>query len=201
MRKFFTWFILLAIVATGALAQSDRGTITGAVSDPAGAVVPGAKVAARNVETGAISETATTDTGNYTLASLPAGTYDVTAEATGFKKTARPGIVVQVAQTTRLDLGLLVGASSESVTVTAEAPLLRTENSEQSINVRGDMINNMPINFGGGNAGPAGSIRNWLSFVAMAPGVSNNSATGTAYNASINGQPGGAFKIYLEGQA
>jgi hypothetical protein len=195
-----TTTLCLFLAAFAALGQSDRGTITGNVSDPAAAVVPGARIVARNTQTGALSETATTETGNYTLASLPAGTYDVTAESTGFKKTTRPAIIVQVAQTTRVDFELQVGASTESVTVTAEAPLLRTENAEQSINLRGDTINSLPMNFGGGNAGPAGSIRNWLSFVTLAPGVSNNSTSGTAYNASINGQPGGAFKIYLEGQ-
>jgi hypothetical protein len=165
------------------------------VLDPASAVVPGAKVAARNAETGAVSETVATDTGNYTLASLPAGNYDVSAEASGFKKTTRTGIVVQVAQTARVDLALQVGSPTESITITAEAPALRTENAEQSVTITGDKINSLPMNFSGGGAGNNGSIRNWLSFATLAPGVS-----GTAYTAPINGQPGGNFKIYLEGQ-
>jgi hypothetical protein len=99
-----TFCTLLFTVA--AFAQTDRGTITGTVLDPASAVVPGAKVVARNTETGAISETVATDTGNYTLVSLPAGNYEVIAESSGFKKTTRPGIQVQVAQTVRVDLAL-----------------------------------------------------------------------------------------------
>jgi hypothetical protein len=186
---------LCLLIATAAFAQSDRGTITGTVSDPASAVVPGAKVVARNTETGSSSDTTATDTGNYTLPSLPAGNYDVTAEAPGFKKTTRTGVVVQVAQTLRVDIALTVGAATESVTVTAEAPLLKTESGEQSMNLTGERINSLPLNFGGGGTGPTGGIRNWLSFVILAPGVS-----GTAYNAPINGSPGGAFKIYLEGQ-
>ena len=60
-----------------AFAQSDRGTITGAVIDPAAAVVPGAKIVVKNLENGAIFETTTTGTGDYTLTSLPAGKYEV----------------------------------------------------------------------------------------------------------------------------
>src|SRR3954451_19001580 len=87
-----------------ALAQSDRGTITGNVSDPADAVVPGAVVIARNAESGSVYQTVTTQTGNYTLPSLPAGLYDVSVEVTGFKKSTQQGVTVQVAQTARIDI-------------------------------------------------------------------------------------------------
>lgn len=117
--------VLVLFLATLACAQSDRGTITGSVVDPAVAVVQGAKVVARNTATGTVVETVTTATGNYTLASLQAGIYEMTVELTGFRKVTRPNIQVQVAQTVRVDFALEIGASSESVTVTAETPLLR----------------------------------------------------------------------------
>ncbi len=187
----------LVLFTVAAFAQSDRGTITGTVIDPAAAVVPGAKVTAKNAANGAVFETTATGTGDFTLASLPAGRYEVSVEASGFKKTTRESVEVQVAQTVRVDLALQVGAATESVTVTAEAPLLRTENSEQSMNVKGEKVNDLPLNFGGGGA-QGGGIRNWLSFIILAPGVS-----GTAYNSPINGIPTGSFgnfKVYLEGQ-
>src|ERR1039457_6271633 len=190
-----TFCILLFTVA--AFAQSDRGTITGSVTDPAAAVVPGAKVSAKNLDNGSTFETTTTDTGNFTLASLPAGKYQLNVEAAGFKKATRENVEVAVAQTVRIDTTLQVGASSESVTVTAEAPLLKTENGEQSMNIKGDKVNDLPLNFGGGGAA-GGGIRNWLSFIILAPGVS-----GTAYNSPVNGIPVGTygnFKVYLEGQ-
>ena len=196
MRLATTLFCLL-LTASAALAQNDRGSITGTITDPASAVVPSAKVVARNIDTGALTETASTDTGNYTLSSLPAGIYEVTAEAAGFKKSVRQGIQVQVAQTERVDLSMQVGAATESVTVTAEAPLLKTENGEQSMVVKGDKVNDLPLNFGGGGSA-GGGIRNWLSFIILAPGVS-----GTGYTAPINGIPTGSygnFKVYLEGQ-
>jgi hypothetical protein len=86
-----------------AFAQGDRGTITGTVSDPAGAVVPNAPVQATHVETGTTYDAATTSTGNYTLSQLPAGTYAVTVAVSGFKKAVREGLTVEVAQTLRID--------------------------------------------------------------------------------------------------
>src|SRR5450759_3519761 len=156
-----TFCTLLFTVA--AFAQSDRGTITGSVIDPAAAVVPGAKVSAKNLDNGATFETTTTDTGNFTLASLPAGKYELNVEASGFKKATHENVEVAVAQTVRVDTSLQVGASTESVTVTAEAALLKTENGEQSMVIKGDKVNDLPLNFGGGGSA-GGGIRNWLSF-------------------------------------
>jgi hypothetical protein len=189
--------VLLLVLTSAAFGQSDRGTITGTILDPANAVVPGAKVTAKNIENGATYETTATITGDFTLATLPAGKYEVTVEAAGFKKSTRTNIEVQVAQSVRVDTTLQVGASTESVTVTTDAALLKTENAEQSMNVKGDKVNDLPLNFGGGGAA-GGGIRNWLSFIILAPGVS-----GTGYTAPINGVPTGSygnFKVYLEGQ-
>src|SRR6266540_4796912 len=86
------------LLATVMFAQSDRGTLTGTVTDPANASVPGAKVTAKNTETGAVFETITTPTGNYTLTSLPVGAYELTVEATGFNRKTQQGLRVQVAQ-------------------------------------------------------------------------------------------------------
>src|SRR5215467_13910392 len=122
--------LLLTVYASSAFAQTDRGTITGTVSDPTNAVIPGASVVATNVETGAKYETVSTETGNFTLAQLPSGVYQLSAELPGFKRYVRQGITVLVAQTLRLDISLEIGSNTESVTVTEEAPLLKTESSE-----------------------------------------------------------------------
>src|SRR5262245_57811752 len=182
--------ICLLCLATATSAQSDRGTVTGAVNDPAGAVVARADVIVRNVATGTEYKTVSTDTGNYTISSLPAGVYELRIEASGFKKFVQQGIQVQLLQTTRVNATLEVGAPSDTVTVTATAPLLQTESGEQSTNISGQLFNAMPLNFGANN-----SIRGWLSFIQLAPGVS-----GTSQTANITGAPGGSFKIYLEGQ-
>src|ERR1700761_7102111 len=111
------------------------GVITGVISDPAGAVVSNAPVEAKNSETGVVVSAATSATGNYVVGDLPAGTYEVSATVPGFKRYVRNGITVQQLQTTRVDIALEVGASNESVTVTADAPLLKTESGDVSHNV------------------------------------------------------------------
>src|SRR5204862_4008628 len=83
------------LLTAAAFAQSDRATITGTVSDPAGAVVAGAPIAAKNTQTGSAYQGATSATGNYTLSQLPAGSYELTIAVPGFKKYVRQNIVVQ----------------------------------------------------------------------------------------------------------
>ena len=107
--------ICLLLLATGALAQSDRGTITGAVNDPNGAVVARAEVIVRNVAAGTEYKTVTTETGNYTISSLPAGSYELRVEAPGFKKFVLLGVQVQLLQTTRVNAALEIGAASDTV--------------------------------------------------------------------------------------
>src|SRR5580704_3722092 len=127
-----------------AMAQS-AGTLTGTVSDQAAAVVPNAPVEAKNSSTGLVYKAATSGTGNYTIAELPAGAYEVCVATKGFKKECRPGVEV-VAQTTfRVDFTLQVGANSELVTVTAEAPELKTESGELSHNVTTASMDTLPV--------------------------------------------------------
>ena len=122
--------VLLSAVAL--FAQSDRGTITGTISDPAGAVVANAAIEAKNTGTGIVTTVASSATGNYTIPSLPSGTYEIKVSVTGFKNAVRQGLQVQNAQTIRIDIGLEVGNAAESVTVTEAAPLLKTESGELS---------------------------------------------------------------------
>ena len=179
---------------TAAFAQTDRGTITGTVTDPTAAVVPGADVTARNIETGALSKTATTGTGNYTLASLPPGIYDVSVQASGFEKFVGQNVQVQVSQTLRLDIALQIGSAAETVSVEATATLLKTESVEQSVNMTGERFDSLPLNFGGGG-GNVGAIRSPLTFLPLAPGVS-----GTTQAGRINGQPASSYRIFVDGQ-
>ena len=196
MKTLIAASVCLLVLTSVGFPQTDRGSITGTVADPTKAVIEGAIVTARNKASGTEQKTVTTETGNFTISSLPAGFYDVTVEATGFKKLVANGLQVQIANTTRLDVQLEVGAASEAIAVVGEPALLRTENAEQSTNFSGAMVNSMPLNFG---QTFGGSIRNWLGFIQLAPGVSvpNQNAVHTA---NINGSPAGSFKIYLEGQ-
>lgn len=183
--------LFLSIVA---FAQSDRGTVTGTVVDPAGAVVPNAPVRLKNADTGSEYQTSTTATGNFTLASIPAGSYDLMVSAQGFNKHVHKGIQVQVALTVRLDVILSIGSTAESVTVTAEAPMLRTENAEASTNISGEKLATLPLNFGGG-AGSIGAIRSQMAFLVLSPGIS-----GSGTGARINGFNGNTFRVMIDGQ-
>ncbi len=194
MRLVSAVFFLFAS-ALAMYAQNDRGTITGEVKDQAGAVVPGASVIATNTGSGDQSKTVTTETGNYTLPSLPAGMYTLAVEVKGFKKFVQQNIEVQVSITNRLDVRLEVGAATEVVTVTAEAPQLKTESAEQSTIIGTETINGLPLNFGGGG-GSSGNIRSPFAFNMLSPGV-----TGTGADTSqVNGLPTSTFRIQVEGQ-
>src|SRR5712692_6999410 len=182
----------LLLATTLVLAQSDRGTVTGTVVDQTGALIPAADVVLTNVETGIERRTQTTETGNYTLAQVPAGQYSVAVEKDGFRKFSQSGIRAQVAQVVRVDVTMQVGATTESISVSAEASLLSTENAEQSTVLPGDRINALPLNFGTG----AGAIRNPLTFVQLAPGTS----VGTWNDIRVNGSVGNTFRIIFEGQ-
>jgi len=171
------------------MAQSDRGTITGTVSDPAKALVPNATILATNSETGAEYQTVTTDTGNYTLASVRAGTYRLAVTAAGFTRYIQEGIQVEVAQTDRIDVVLQIGSTAESVTVQADAPLLRTENAEESYNLNETTVNALP-NF-------TTNLRDPFIFATTMPGV-----TGTKRidGYRINGSPTDAYRALVDGQ-
>jgi hypothetical protein len=99
------------------MGQSDKGTITGTIVDPAGAVIAGAPIEVKNADTGIVYDAASSATGNFTLVQVSAGKYEMSVTVPGFKKYVRQNITVEVAQTVRLDVALEVGAANESVTV------------------------------------------------------------------------------------
>ena len=175
------WLFALSYLLLAVFAQSDRGTITGTVTDFSGAVVPHASVVAVNSENGTEFPVATTDTGNYTIASLRPGTYNVTAEAAGFKKTTRTGILVAVATNVRVDVTLEVGSATESLTVTAEAPLLQTEDATQTHTLTGKQVGDLPINFG---VLSGGYIRSPLTFITLEPGANDTGLNSIRVNGS-----------------
>ena len=192
----FVFIVLYTLVLTVvALAQGDRGTITGTIADPAGAVVAAAAIEARNVETGAVYQSATTATGNYTISQLPAGTYEISVAVPGFKKYVRQGLTVEVAQTLRIDATLEVGAASESVTVQADAPLLKTESGELSHNVSSQRLDELPV-LGIGAAAGSSSIRNPTAVVQLIPG----SYLDPNVNMKVNGAQANTSSFRVEGQ-
>jgi hypothetical protein len=197
MRSRFVACFFLSVCVM--FAQSDRGTITGTISDPAGAVVANAAIEARNTATGGVYPAASSATGNYTLAELPAGTYEITVAVPGFKKLIRPGLIVQAAQTIRVDAMLEVGSSAESVTVNEEAPMLKTESGELSQTVATQTMDALPLlQLGSDSSG----VRNPYNVVAMLPGTLYAPVT-TGFDVGptvrVNGGANGSETILIDG--
>jgi len=182
--------------ASVCFAQTDHGNITGTVMDPKGLVVPGASVTATNLAMGTQYPTVSTSAGLYAFPELPAGVYSVTVVAPGFSTLVRSGITVSVSQTSQVDLTLKVGATSATVTVTTDAPLLETDNPQNDVIVTSQDMNELPINIGS-----VGAIRDPLMFAALAAGTEVN-VNGNSWNdIHINGAPGWTFQILMDGMS
>ncbi|MBZ5576639.1 MAG: TonB-dependent receptor [Acidobacteriia bacterium] len=194
MKSLLVTFCLL-LSASAAFGQAGSATITGAIADPAGAVISGANIGARNLQTGVNYPVVSTTTGNYTISQLPVGQYEVSATVPGFKRFVRSGITLDAAQVVRIDIGLEVGQATESVTVQADASLLKTETADVVHNITLEQLDNLPIlGIGNSNAGSSG-VRNPYSSVQFVPGV--------AYVANssmvINGAPTNTAAYRVEG--
>jgi hypothetical protein len=194
------WATLPLLIGISAFAQSNQGTITGTISDPAGAVIPSAAIQIKNVETNVVFSGGTSTTGNYVLP-VPTGTYEITVTAAGFKKFVQQNVQVISATDTRKDITLEVGQNTEVVTVMDTAPLLKTESGEMSHLVTiadADQLPVLTISGGSvvGNAGGMGQIRNPLQVATLLPGVnfSNDNAM------VVNGLPSNSEAIRIEGQ-
>jgi len=193
--RFIQTSLCLLLLSTAVFAQSDRGTITGTVTDTTGAVVANAQVQGKQQETGALFPTVTTETGNYTLVQLPVGPYEITVTVPGFKKFVRSGITVQAAQTLRVDIPLELGAETESVTVSAQGSLLKTESGDVSANVEVQSLDQLPmLGTGAANAGSSG-IRNPNNVLNVVPGayyVPNSQV-------KINGAQSNSYAYHVDG--
>jgi carboxypeptidase family protein len=157
----FLWVLGLVF---NAWAQSDRGTVTGTLTDASGAVLVGVSLAAVDVATGLKSKTISGESGAYTIPLLPVGTYRVTSEMDGFKTHVSDNVAVQVNQTTRLDIVMEVGEVSQTVEVVAEGPQLRSDTSELGTVISQQEYQDLPL------IGQR-EVRNPTFFMILVPGV------------------------------
>lgn len=186
MKRLFGLGLLMSGLAA---AQSFTGSILGAVRDASDAVVPQAVVTVINTGTNARIQVKTDAGGNYIAPQLPPGRYTVEAEAAGFKRAVREGVTVQVQGQARVDLVLAVGAVTESVLVTADAPLLESTTSTIGKVVDNRRIMNLPLN-----------TRNVYSLIYLTPGVSGS--IGNNYNSlsyAVNGARSSMMDTLIDG--
>ena len=189
--------LALFVASSVADAQQGRGTIQGRVTDSSGAALVGTRIAITNVETNTTINTTSNGEGFYTTPPINVGSYSVTAEMSGFKKEVRSGITLQVDQAAEINVQMQVGASSESVQVTAEAPLVNTENPSIGQVIENEFVSDLPLD--GGNA---------LALVLLAADVHSNAGPvqsgfadrGTSLSdLSINGGPNAANNLLVDG--
>jgi hypothetical protein len=183
-QKLFCISILLLCAAATAFAQAGRGAINGLVTDPSGAIVPGAKVTLLNHATGVAQHSVTTAAGLYTFVSLNPGVYQVTASQKGFESVARDNMNVTVDQTSTVNIALRVGAVTDTVTVTAGVDLVDTSNSTVGTLIGAETIDRVPL-----------LTRNVYDLVQLSAGVAPangtpNSSTSQAIQNISSGRPG-----------
>jgi hypothetical protein len=139
---------VLTLFATALFCQEFRGTISGAVTDPSGAAIPGAKITVTETHTGTKIQTVSDSAGQYTAPFLQPGDYEITAAVQGFKEAVRKGVSVGSGEHPMIDFQMQVGESTQSVEVTADAPLLNTENATAGSAITTKEVEDLPLNGG-----------------------------------------------------
>ena len=159
--RFWLALAVMVLLASGAFAQSTTdGAISGVVTDQSGAVVPGAKVTALNLGTGASASGKSDEGGRFLITHLAPGVYSLEIAASGFGAFKATSITVEVGRTTTIDASLGVQSQTEMVVATAEAPVITTDRADFSTNINSTTIENLPING-----------RRWSTFALSTPGA------------------------------
>jgi hypothetical protein len=168
-------FLLLLAVCIPAIVvaqNTNSGEIRGIVTDPSGSVVPGVSVTILNTDNGTSKELTTNQAGIYDAVSILLGHYEITFNKPGFDKLVRQGINLEVGLTT-VDAQLTVGTTQQQIQVTAEAPLLQTENAEQNTTLDSQTMQVLP-----------NVDQSWANFTKLLPGAAG-SGTGVAVNGNM----------------
>ena len=191
-----------AIYAVG-WGQNVHGRISGTVTDSSGAAIGDATVTLTNLDTNAKSQIKTEASGNYSFVSIDPGRYRIEAEKSGFKKFVREPIIVQIESGLKIDIAMPVGANTETVEVTGEAPLLQPETNSLGQVIEQRTVTDLPLNG-----------RNPIALTQLVPGVvpqgapsAGNSSTGSPVGANpfalgdfqIGGGMAGQSQILIDG--
>src|SRR5260370_8039848 len=137
-------FFVFALTCALLFAQSDRGTITGTVSDAHGAHIPDVAITATHLDTNTQFKTTTTASGEFNLPSLPVGRYRVAVQIEGFKAHIRDNVTLEAGSPVRLDTRLEVGAVQQSIEATSDSTLLQADNAKILNNISHRLIHGLP---------------------------------------------------------
>ena len=178
---------LLCLGAFAMFAQSERGNITGIVTDPTGASVAGAQLTLVQRDTNTLTKAVSTGTGEYNLASLQPGAYKIEITASGFKRFVQQNLMVSGGGTVRVDATLQLGQVSDSIEITAAAATIQTENAKVTTLVENRLVDELPLVV-------AGSMRSPFNLVAVAA-----EARGSGQQLSLGGGQAAQWDATLDG--
>ncbi len=188
------WLLVLVVGAGPVLAQSTTGSIQGVITDNQDAVIPGATVTVRHVETNTARTLMTETNGGYRFLNMPVGEYELTVELPGFSKYLRSGVTLSLNQDAVVDVQLAPASVSESIQVTADAPLLNTTNAEVGVRFDSNRVSELPVM----------NSRDVFALALSAPGVSQlgsgQSAFASGTNFSSNGMRVRSNNFMIDGQ-
>jgi hypothetical protein len=186
----FTARLAIAFVFTCILfGQSERGNITGIVSDPQGAAIAGAAVKITSANTNQVTSTVTGGSGDFNAPNLSPGAYRIEVTAPGFKRFVQENAIVAAASTMRTDIQLQLGQISETVEVSAQAVLIQSDNAKVSTQVQNKLVDELPLVVGG-------EMRSPFNLVAIAP-----EAKGRGGQMSLGGGQAAAWDATLDGHS
>jgi hypothetical protein len=180
--------LVVAILALPVTGYAQEATLTGTVTDATGAVLPGVTVTAVNEATGNRFTGVTDERGVYRIPAR-VGVYQITTELQGFTTVNRPGIQLLVGQTVTVDAQMAPSTVQETVTVTAEAPLLNVTTSSIGGNVDPRQVQELPVNG-----------RNWMALALLAPGSRTSSTNAITPLPDRNGGEAREFQLNMDGQ-
>jgi hypothetical protein len=186
LRNFFKIIFAGLLISGMAYAQvGTSGDLKGTVTDPSGAVVGNATVAATDVAKGAKRTTTTGGDGEYVLSGLPPATYSVSVTKVGFAPEIAKSVVVNIGQTTTVDFKMRISQVSEQVEVTAEPPVVETDRGAEANVVNQQYIQDLPIN-----------RRDYLTFTQLAPGVSDSTRMANDQDFRVKQTPQSGLSMY-----
>jgi Carboxypeptidase regulatory-like domain/TonB dependent receptor len=188
--------VVCVLFACCLFAQNNSGTIQGTVMDPSGAVLSGAAITVKNMDTGVTVNSRTTDAGVYSVPNLVPGRYSITVEVAGMRRYSQDGVTVRTSTTTTVDVKTQVGEVSNAVNVVGDAVQLETATSDLGVNVEPTLVQNLPLEV-------SGTIRNPVQFITLVPGfvgnVGNDPGSNSTDDFKVNGGQEGGTDILVDG--
>jgi Carboxypeptidase regulatory-like domain len=194
------YFLLSTLVVTALLLHAawaqvaDAGTVLGTVTDSTGAMVPGVSITLRNPENNLTYKTATDQSGEFRFPTVPAGSYELTAERDGFRKVVHSAFAVHAAEPAHVNVVLQVGALSEQITVTEAPPVVNTVTANEGNTITGQQVNSLPL-----------TNRVFTQLMSLEPGVSMpvvvdpGFGSNSSLNFSVNGVRDDENNLLIDG--